>query len=306
MTSIDRGTLLSQWIKPSSDSEQERQERAVRMIKDAIKSHAPFGGVDIRIYAKGSYENNTNVKRDSDVDIVVECHECTFYDFLPEVTPADREYAQQFLPPYGGPWTPTAWRREVVAAMANRFGDSGIDTSGNIAINIAEVIGSRPNADVVPSFPHRRFRNAHPMNWDQGSHVVARDGSEVVNWPIQQLENGRAKNIRTGGRYKNMVRALKNVENVLVKADLLEDLPSYLMECLVYNVADSSLKTDDLDSAFRQVLLDLALPLVTANGTDHWTEPNEIKKLFGDQQKWTVQDAHDLVFTSLKFMGYIN
>ena len=56
MNASDRYLLLSQWIKPSSDSEQERQERAKRMIEEAINAHAPFAEVDITIYAKGSYQ----------------------------------------------------------------------------------------------------------------------------------------------------------------------------------------------------------------------------------------------------------
>ncbi|WP_181019645.1 nucleotidyltransferase domain-containing protein [Nonomuraea typhae] len=276
------------------------------MIKNAVEEHSPFSGISISIYAKGSYANNTNVKRDSDVDVVVECNECFYYDFAPEMTSADVGYAKQYVRPYEGPWHSDLWRKEVVAALTNKFGDSGVDTSGNIAINIAEVVGSRPNADVVPSYPHRRFKDAALTTWALGSHVVGRDSSDVVNWPNQQLENGRAKNTRTGGRYKNMVRALKNVENVLAEADLLDDLPSYLMECLVYNVADDSLKNGSLDDAFQQVLLDLAVPLVAADGANDWVEPNEIKKLFGDHQKWAARDAHDLIFASLRFMGYIS
>ncbi|MEV5327454.1 hypothetical protein AB0K67_25260 [Nonomuraea sp. NPDC052634] len=306
LTGTDRESLLSQWIKPSSNSEQERQERAVRMIKDAIKAHSAFDGVNIAIYAKGSYANNTNVRKDSDVDIVVECRECYYYDFDPRVTLSDRASARQSISPYRGKWTADVWRTEVVSAVKNKFGEAGVDISGNIAINISEVAGSRPSADVVPSFEHRRFLCADIANLCPGSHVVGKDGAEVVNWPIQQLENGRRKNTRTGGRYKHMVRALKNIENVLVNHGLLQDLPSYLMECLVYNVADGTLKAGSLDDAFQGVLLELAAPLASTNGTDHWMEPNEIKHLFSEQQKWTTEDARRLICTSLQFMGYLD
>jgi hypothetical protein len=276
------------------------------MIRDAIRVHPAFDGVDIDIYAKGSYANNTNVRRDSDVDIVVECKQCFYYDFGPEATPADEGYVKQLIAPYTGSWFPDAWRSEVVAAMTNKFGESGVDTSGNIAINITEVVDSRPNADVVPSYPHRRFYSARTMSYDLGSHVVGRDGSRVINWPKQQLKNGCTKNTRTGGRYKKMVRALKNAENALVEDELIHDLPSYLMECLVYNIADESLCAGSLDDAFQRVLLDLAVPLLSSDGAEAWTEPNEIKPLFGDQQKWTIQAAYDLVLASLKFMGYLD
>lgn len=81
MTAADRQALLARWIKPSSESEKNRQDRAWRMVCDAIDAHPAFDGVDRRIYAKGSYPNNTNVARDSDVDIVVELHECNYDDY---------------------------------------------------------------------------------------------------------------------------------------------------------------------------------------------------------------------------------
>jgi tRNA nucleotidyltransferase (CCA-adding enzyme) len=82
MTASERRALLSQWVKPSSESEQVQQDRAERMIRDAINAHPTFKGTAIRVYAKGSYANNTNVRLDSDVDIVVENHDCFYYDYF--------------------------------------------------------------------------------------------------------------------------------------------------------------------------------------------------------------------------------
>ena len=61
--------VLAFWTAPSSDTEQDKQERTERMIRDAIDGHGGFRGCPLSIYAKGSYANNTNVKADSDVDI---------------------------------------------------------------------------------------------------------------------------------------------------------------------------------------------------------------------------------------------
>lgn len=82
-----------------------------------------------------------------------------------------------------------------------------------------------------------------PVSTHQGSCVFPSDGgAKIVNWPIQQLDNnGRAFNTRSGGRYKYFVRALKNAENTLVAEGSIDSLPSYFMECLVYNVPASTL-----------------------------------------------------------------
>lgn len=85
MTASDRQALLSQWIKPSSDSEKDQQDRAEHMVKDAIKNWWAFDNLTPLIYTKGSYPNNTNVRTDSDVDVVVECHECCWSEFEPGV-----------------------------------------------------------------------------------------------------------------------------------------------------------------------------------------------------------------------------
>ena len=71
--------LLGGWTGPSSATEQEKQERTERMIRDAISAHEPFNDCRRSVYAKGSYPNNTNVRTDSDVDIVVQCHNLEYW-----------------------------------------------------------------------------------------------------------------------------------------------------------------------------------------------------------------------------------
>ncbi|MFS0483125.1 hypothetical protein ACL1A8_12465 [Corynebacterium striatum] len=56
---------LAGWTGPSSPTEQEKQDRTERMIREAIEAHPAFDGMSCKIYAKGSYANNTNVKADT-------------------------------------------------------------------------------------------------------------------------------------------------------------------------------------------------------------------------------------------------
>ncbi len=71
---------LSSWTGPSSDSEQEKQDRTERMIREAIDAHRAFEDCALAVFAKGSYANNTNVRADSDVDIAVECTEAEYWE----------------------------------------------------------------------------------------------------------------------------------------------------------------------------------------------------------------------------------
>lgn len=294
----DRKALLSQWIQPSSEDEQEQQDRAERMVRESIKAHAAFKGSDISIYTKGSYPNNTNVRRDSDVDVAVELQDCFYFDYLPGITaPASRSNS------YTGSWTPAKWRTEVTEALVNHFGAAGI-RSGKIAINIKAVEGSRPSADVVPSFAYRRYDDSGRKTVHVGSCVfLSSGGTKVVNWPQQQLDNGRGKNKKTGGRYKDYVRALKNAENTLAAKGKIKDLPSYFMECLGYNVPNDVLKRGNLDDGFRATLVNLWERLKDGSATE-MEEPNGLKWLFKGEQKWTQEDAKSLVLATWNYLGY--
>jgi hypothetical protein len=299
MSSSDREALLSAWIKPSSDSEKDQQDRAERMVKDAIKSWSVFDSVNYEVYTKGSYPNNTNVRADSDVDVVVECHECSWHEFEPGVVEAPGVAPG----PYDGPWTPAKWRKEVGSALVDAFGDDAVDRDGKIAINVSAVKGSRPSADVVPSFLYHRYLDSYRRRSIEGSCVWDTSGKQIVNWPQQQLTNGRKKNTDTGCRYKDFVRALKRAENVLAAAGKIEELPAYFMECLVWNVANATLRSGSLDGGFKATLMELYGGL-DGGGAGEWKEPNGLKWLFKGQQKWTTEDGKNLVVATWKFLDY--
>jgi hypothetical protein len=292
MSPSQRQELLSRWIQPSSANEQLQQDRARRMVFDAVNRHPAFHGVDIATYVKGSYRNNTNVRRDSDVDVVVECRDLFYYSGV-------TDHHRPGL--YSGHWTPELWRQEVTAAMRTAFSPAGIDTSGTIAIRIKEVAGSRPSTDVVPSFEFHDYTGA---GYDQGSCVFPRNtAAKVVNWPQQQLDNGIEKNNRTGRRYKNYVRALKNAENALSAKGVISDLPSYFMECLVFNVSDGVLCDGGLDEAFEATLLNMFGALNSGTAYTSWVEPNLKKWLFqGSDQKWSVEDGLQLVAATWSYL----
>lgn len=176
MSASERQTLLSRWIQPSSTDEKGQQDRAERMVADAVSVHPAFMGSTVKTYTKGSYPNNTNVRRDSDVDVVVEMRDVNYWDFSSNV---DDKSAQGIA--YRGAWTPDCWRSEVVRAMVSAFGASEVDTSGKIAINIKAVFGSRPSADVVPSFLYYRYNDANRSEAlaDQGTKWLLTQGPPI-------------------------------------------------------------------------------------------------------------------------------
>lgn len=303
LTPQQRVNKLDRWKSPPSLAEEARLDRARRMVTDAVKRHPPFAGLGLTVEPKGSWANNTNVSSDSDsdMDIKVEFTQRTFRGSATGM--ANWELLVQ-NGAYRGPWTPEKFRSELGIAL--RRASNSVDASHNVAFYVPSVSGSRPDTDVVPCFTY--LHNPTFAAPNRGTIVFTKDGKHIVNWPQQQLDNGRAKNTRTGYRYKFAVRALKAVENDLAGLGVINNLPSYFMECLIYNVPDPILKNAlSLDTAFQAALMHLKGQFIfwslTAN-PDAMVEPNGIKKLFGPGQKWTKDDARQLVTAAWDYLGY--
>jgi hypothetical protein len=303
MNVVERQAVLRRWVLPSSTSEKEKQDRALRMVKKAIDNWPALrDDAAYRVYAKGSYANSTNVRLDSDVDIVVQNQNCLYYDYshckaLPGASPDT----------YQGPWTPKAWRAEILAALKAAF-PSEVTGSGTVAITIDEHDGTRPDIDVVPSFNFVRYYSADQTHQYKGSKVFPTSGHSIINFPDQQLTNGQVKNGLTNGAYKKYARALKSAENQLVKDGTIKAKPSYLMECLAFNVPNSVLITGPtLDSGFRATLVWLWTNLQDEKYVrENWLEPNKLKYVFRDDAKWTRDDAKELVLATWGYLGYTN
>lgn len=99
--------------------------------------------------------------------------------------------------------------------------------------------------------------------------------------PKQQLDRGIAKNDRVSRRYKRMVRCLKKMQTRLVSESKLDkELPSYLIECIVFNVPDWRFGHEKYLEDFRGVVS--AIWLATQDDGDwyDWEEVNGLHYLF--------------------------
>ena len=288
-------TLIS-WIRPSSDSEQDKQERTERMIRQAIDAHETFANCPLSIYAKGSYANNTNVRSDSDVDIAVECTEVLYWE-------ETEQGIYKPSSPYQGIWTPNKLRSELVAALEKKFPEQ-VDTSGSTAIQINSS-SARIDADVVPCFTYRCYLSSN--HYRHGTKIFAKTGKEIVNYPAQQLQNGRAKNTRTGNAYKKAVRILKRVENAMVVKSIYQELPSYFIECLVYNCPDEVFALTTWTDVVRGMLMHIWQNLQggeLTGGNNRWLEVNECFYLFHNAQKWKRSDGREFAHAAWNYLGY--
>lgn len=292
MTALE--TKLAGWTGPSSTTEQDKQDRTERMIRDAISAHPAFQTLSRKVYAKGSYANNTNVRSDSDVDVAVECTNAFYYD---EASPG----LGASITPYSGEWTPQKLRNELIAALRAKFG-SHVDTSGSTAIQIHSS-SARVEADVVPCFEYRYYYSG--TRWVEGARVYKTDGTHVENYSALQLTKGRAKNTRTNLNYKKTVRVLKRLENAMVASGAHREVQSFFIESLAYNCPDSLFMASTWKATVEGVLAHIYNSLdgfEPANQNDRWLEVNETKFLFHASQKWSRKDARDFALAGWSYL----
>jgi hypothetical protein len=284
---------LAAWTRPSSDTEQDKQDRTERMIRQAIDSHVAFNNCSLKVYAKGSYANNTNVRSDSDVDIAVECTDAQYWDesekgnHLPSV-------------PYLGIWTPANLRAELLAAMNAKFSGQ-VDYSSSTAIQINSS-SARVDADVVPCFSYRYYMKEESRD---GTKIFKTDGSSLVNYPAQQLANGIAKNKRTAYAYKKGARLLKRIENAMAEDGTFRELPSFFMECLAYNCPDNTFSHPTWTECLQAMLLHIWDKLQGDEpASGRWLEVNECFFLFHQNQKWTREDGREFANAAWNYFGF--
>ena len=288
---------LSGWTGPSSEFEKDKQDRTERMIKEAVQNHPGFRNCSLSVYAKGSYANNTNVRADSDVDIAVQCHDVLYWD---EAASGSKRSAGT---PYIGPWTPDKLRSELRWALEAKF-PRQVDSSGSTAFRINSST-ARVDADVIPCFDYRYYFLSGGHR--DGAKTFKKDGSSLINYPEQQLANGNAKNRRTGTRYKKAVRIMKRIENAMVASGEHREVPSFFVECLVYNVPDTIFQRSTWASIIRGVIVHIYEGLKGSEPDDdnaRWLEVNECKYLFHIGQKWKRQDGRDFVQAAWNYLGY--
>lgn len=228
---------LETWSKQGSIG-QSRDTYAT--VRSALEDKAaPYSNKDFVVFLQGSYSNDTNVARDSDVDVVIRL-DSTFYHDAHTLASAQHE---AFNRSYPGPvpYSLSQFKDEVTLWVKNKFGSSV--RPGKKAIFIP-ASGARRDCDVLPAAQYRyyyRFNNSSDQHYAEGICFFLPDGTQIVNFPKQHSENCTNKHQATNGWFKPTVRMYKNMRNYLVDKGLLADgvAPSYFIEGLLYNVPNN-------------------------------------------------------------------
>lgn len=219
----------------------------VRLALEALDTG--FHGKRYEIFLQGSYGNDTNIFRESDVDVVIRLDSIFTYDLT--ALPAEQQAAFT-VAHSAAEYTLVHFQADVLAALRSRFGNAVVQ--GNKVIEIA-ALHNRRKTDVLIAIQHRRYLWYFSNQADQNSYVSGisfhkTDGTRVINYPQQHRSNLTTKNQQTNEWFKHIARIFKNarqkmVEDGYIQADIA---PSYYLEGLLYNVPNYCFGTSYVDT----------------------------------------------------------
>jgi len=284
-----------QWAKPPSQTEQDRCDNAESAIHNAIEASEKLQAHNVSVFTQGSYKNNTNVRRDSDVDIGIRCGS-TFLNDYPEGTTSET------FDFFSSDYQYEQFKNEVEEALVIYFGRAAVKR-GNKAFDIHET-SYHVEADVAAFFTHRRF--SKNSSYHEGVALFTdNENRRIINWPEQHYDNGVDKNKKTGKRFKSIVRILKALSNEMAEAGISAgDVPGFLIECLVWNVENDHFQHLTFHADVRAALAFLFNNTRSHEQCKEWGEVSELIYLFHSQQKWTWQKAHAFIAAAWDYIGF--
>lgn len=219
---------LESWSKfvPSQISKE-----TADLIRTTLESmESVVRGKNFTVYLQGSYKNDTNLRGDSDVDIVVEL-KSTFTSNAADLPSDQTRLYHQSYP--NATYHLSDFRRDVIQALQQRYTSQKVDTSGNKAILVRGNPGTRLDADVIVCIEYRKyghfFNSASPFVpgikfWTQ------RESRQVINFPKVHYQRGCDKHDSTRMWFKRSVRTFKHARNKIVGNGWMEaeSAPSFL------------------------------------------------------------------------------
>lgn len=296
----DWESTFTSWGASPGSTEQTKCENAERAVRNAISASSILSSKPVDVFTQGSYANRTNVRQDSDVDVCVLYTGAFFGDYS-----LSQGITDQALGFSDGTYFYSDFKNNLQTALISYFG-AGSVTRGKKAFDI-HANTYRIDADVVPCFEHRRYHGTPQNNsFLSGTSLHPDNGGEIINWPRQNYANGVSKNDATGRRFKAMTRILKRLRNEMVdeRYGVAEPIPSYLIECLAWNVPNEHFGQPTLKGDVRNALAHLWNETRTDETCKEWGEINDLKYLFGAHQSWRRDQVNSFLQAAWNYIGF--
>lgn len=274
---------IQNWARALSETENSKCVATVSVIRKILEDH--FGS-KVKVFLQGSYANSTNVRQDSDVDIIV-CYQDAYYSDLSFLNEQDKLFHNQNR--ISHEYNFTQFKNDVESVLRNTFRDSVVRKDKCIMVNGNTY---RVNADVVPCFTHKRFQSPYSV-MVEGVHLFADSGTEVINFPDHHKINGQEKNKITNQKYKAVVRILKNGRNHLIDNNKIDDkfMPSFFLECLVWNVPHSYFEGSSQKEITNNVIKKIYNDMSSIETAHKYSEISDLFWLFHNKTNRTPETA---------------
>ncbi len=243
-------------------------------VKNALNSYTGWPtDISFEVYLQGSYKNDTNIRGDSDVDVVAQLNS-TFYHNLSEDQKRTLELSS-------ASYNWSDFRADVLKVLKNYYGQSQI-IEGNKSLKIKAGNGRLP-ADVIPCAQYKRYKTVNSYDYIEGiSFWTKNESRQVINYSKLHYDNGVLKHKNTNSWYKPVVRLFKNSRGYIAR----DATPSYFLECLLYNVPSSKFGTS-YGNTFCNIV-----NWLNETSLDNFVCQNEQSKLFGlTREQWNTNQA---------------
>ena len=262
-------SMLNQWSHHHAATASVQAHTAIR---EALARH------DIPVHEislQGSYKNDTNLRRNSDVDLVVQLN-ARLRPRVAVLIGSELQGSGSHAVAYEN-WR--SFRRLVLTALRARFGDAV--STGRKCLKVAQ--GPIPAAaDVVVT-----------LKCGNGTALYIPDERRwAVSFPQQHQSKGAQKERGTAGRYKRAIRMFKGARNHLLESNALADgtAPSYFIECLMYNVPNSLFKNSLVETYAG------AVNWLSTAMLGEFKCQNQFVDLFGtSSDQWSVEKAQAFI-----------
>lgn len=259
-------------------------------VRTALQADPVLSVRRFDVFLQGSYRNSTNIRGESDVDVVVKLNDT----YMPDYSLLDA-YTRSVVEGRSSSATYklTDFRRDVSNAIRRAFPTHAITEGGN-SIKIPRTSNNIP-ADVVPCLEYRLYLPPQTLLGD-ASYVDGiwlwdvQRGHAVTSFPRQSYDNGVAKHGRTNQWYKPTVRIFKNARGWMEDNGLIQNgtASSHAIECLIYNVPDHQ-----FGGSYGDTFVNVVNWLNSADMTNFVCQ-NGIQRLF-DSDRWTTQNARGYI-----------
>ena len=286
---------LSRWSNHDAQQAPIQTHEAIRQVLDA---HLWPEGMTYDFYLQGSYKNDTNIRGDSDVDIVLELTSAFHYD-ASQLPAFDQQRLTSSFQQTTYDWND--FRREALKSLRGGFSESMV-VQGNKSIKV-NAAPPKLAADVVVCMEHRTYQTLH--SYIEGMIFQSlRDKQWITNYPKLHYRNGTEKSRRTRDRYKRTVRMFKNTRNYLEAQNMIkkDSVPSYFVECLLYNVPDLAFQ-----SGFQETYLSVLNYMIYWMNDNEFNRlicQNECQRLFGSSPgQWSIEEAESFTLELASLWG---